>query len=538
VWLLPSTQLQTNEMLQPAHYFRIFLLSCFLMSDQSLATTCYCHGHCPNNALNGTCEAPDGAPCFAAVEEVTDPQTGHLVPEWTYGCLPPDEKGLMQCKGHLVPHFQPRTIACCTDHDLCNKDLTPLYEPTRDELDTVSEPLDPSVYHVALLVSLTICLVIFILLVTFAYLRYKHREDRRQRYMAETGVSRTEDIGGMPGTSTLSELIEQSSGSGSGLPLLVQRTIAKQIHMVESVGKGRYGEVWLARWRGERVAVKVFFTTEEASWFRETEIYQTVLMRHDNILGFIAADIKGTGGWTQMLLITDYHERGSLHDYLSVNLLDHEASIKLALTAAQGISHLHTEIFGTKGKPAMAHRDIKTKNILVKRDGTCAIADFGLAVRFDSETNEIDIAPNTRVGTRRYMAPEVLDESLNKSSIESFKAADMYAFGLVLWEITRRTLTGDKVAQCDDYQLPYYECVPSDPSFDEMYQVVCVKCVRPEIPSRWHSTELLRSFYKLMSECWHQDSSVRLTALRVKKSLSRLESDILNPDGAPLTSYP
>ena len=135
------------------------------------------------------------------------------MPEWTYGCLPPDEKGLMQCKGHLVPHFQPRNIACCADTDLCNKDLTPIYEPTPDELDTVQEPLDPSVYHVALLVSLTICLVVFILLVTFAYLRYKHREDRRQRYMAETGVSRTEDFGGMPGTSTLSELIEQSSGS-------------------------------------------------------------------------------------------------------------------------------------------------------------------------------------------------------------------------------------------------------------------------------------------------------------------------------------
>ena len=40
---------------------------------------------------------------------------------------------------------------------------------------------------------------------------------------------------------------------------------------------------------------------------------------------------------------------------------------------------------------------------------------------------------------------QVLDETLNKSNIESFKAADMYAFGLVLWEITRRTLTGDKV---------------------------------------------------------------------------------------------
>lgn len=65
----------------------------------------------------------------------------------------------------------------------------------------------------------------------------------------------------------------------------MQRTIAKQIQMVKQIGKGRYGEVWMGKWREERVAVKVFFTTEEESWFRETEIYQTFLMRHDNILG-------------------------------------------------------------------------------------------------------------------------------------------------------------------------------------------------------------------------------------------------------------
>merc|ERR1719319_616914 len=374
-----------------------------------------------------------------------------------------------------------------------------MYTPTPDIEDNVTDSLDPSVYHVALLVSLTICLVIFILLVTFAYLRYKHREDRRQRYMEESsngGRSGQQELG-MPGASTLSELIEQSSGSGSGLPLLVQRTIAKQIHMVHSVGKGGDGEVWLARGRGERDAVKVFFTTEEASWFRETEIYQTVLMRHENILGFIAADIKGTGGWTQMLLITDYHDQGSLHDHLQANVLDHESAIRLALTAAQGLSHLHTEIFGTKGKPAIAHRDIKTKNILVKRDGSCAIADFGLAVRFDSETNEIDIAPNTRVGTRRYMAPEVLDESLNKSSFESFKAVDMYAFGLVIWEIARRTLTTEKVAQCEDYQLPFHDVVPPDPSFEDMHQVVCVSQHRPTCPARWQQSETLRTLSKV-----------------------------------------
>lgn|SRR6218665_814442 len=65
----------------------------------------------------------------------------------------------------------------------------------------------------------------------------------------------------------------------------VQRTIAKQIYLVRSIGKGRYGEVWKGKWRDENVAVKIFFTSEEASWFRETELYQTAMLRHDNILG-------------------------------------------------------------------------------------------------------------------------------------------------------------------------------------------------------------------------------------------------------------
>lgn len=68
--------------------------------------------------------------------------------------------------------------------------------------------------------------------------------------------------------------------------------------MVRQVGKGRYGEVWMGKWRGEKVAVKVFFTTEEASWFRETEIYQTVLMRHENILGKAGGEhCLAAGGW-------------------------------------------------------------------------------------------------------------------------------------------------------------------------------------------------------------------------------------------------
>lgn len=53
------------------------------------------------------------------------------------------------------------------------------------------------------------------------------------------------------------------------------------------------------------------------------------------------------------------------------------------------------------GKPAIAHRDIKSKNILVKKCDTCAIADLGLAVKHDSIMNTIDIPQNPKVGTKR-----------------------------------------------------------------------------------------------------------------------------------------
>lgn len=59
-------------------------------------------------------------------------------------------------------------------------------------------------------------------------------------------------------------------------------------------------------------------------------------------------------------------------------------------------------LFWSSGKPGIAHRDLKSKNILVKKNCTCAIADLGLAVRHESVTDTIDIAPNQRVGTKRY----------------------------------------------------------------------------------------------------------------------------------------
>ncbi|KAK4337012.1 hypothetical protein RND71_043967 [Anisodus tanguticus] len=92
--------------------------------------------------------------------------------------------------------------------------------------------------------------------------------------------------------------------------------------------------------------------------------------------------VKNSGIGTQLWLITDYHEKGSLFDYLTHNILNLEDLIKMAYSIVNGLAHLHMDIVGnTYIKPAIAHRDLKSKNILVKSDGSCAIADLGLAVR-------------------------------------------------------------------------------------------------------------------------------------------------------------
>lgn len=205
-----------------------------------------------------------------------------------------------------------------------------------------------------------------------------------------------------------------TSGSGSGLPLLVQRTLAKQVALAECLSNGSSGfggEVWRGVWHGESVAVKIYFSRDEAAWARETEVYSDLLpSRHDNILGYIGSDMTSRGSCTQLWLVTHYHPLGSLFDHLnrSPHPLTHHQTLNICLGIANGLLYLHTEIHGTRGKPAMAHRNLRSKNILVKTNGGCAIADFALATTQDRLSAErVDL----RQGTKRYMSPEILEQT-------------------------------------------------------------------------------------------------------------------------------
>ncbi|CAB4061309.1 TGFBR1 [Lepeophtheirus salmonis] len=405
-------------------------------------------------------------------------------------------------------------VGCCGNVSYCNANVTLSLQNVTNDEDALNFKNTILIY---LTIALPICLVLMALILGGAYFVWRRSFDLRCKSKgknrgacSDAGSSTIkrlrEDVPLIDESQqTLNEMLEDTgTGSGSGLPILVQRSIARQVQLSEIVGKGRFGEVWRGHWRGENVAVKIFSTRDELSWCRESEIYQTIMLRHENILGFIAADNKDNGTWTQLWLVTDYHQQGSLFDYISRNVINSNQMLVMALSIATGLAHLHMEIIGTKGKPAIAHRDLKSKKHTCKARRT--LRDCRLRLMF---------------GTKRYMAPEILDESIHENHFDSWKRADVYAVGLVFWELGRRTNVGGIY---EDYQLPYFDVVDPDPSIEEIKKVVCDKKIRPTIPNRWQTSENLRSLSKIIKECLYHNSAARLTALRIKKTLANMDA--------------
>ncbi|XP_071022027.1 activin receptor type-1-like isoform X2 [Oncorhynchus clarkii lewisi] len=463
--------------------------------DDSTNLLCTCENN-KGTCRNGTCR---GAYCFYTKVHGREER----------GCFHKDHYK-EQCSTNFLGLY----VLCCSNN-LCNVNSSAPpdpAEPTREGNDVI------------LLVAVPLLLLLILTvgvcgLVSWLCSRSQHH---RLGYNKDHDVTMLKVPSGAD--PTYGDVFNEfcTSGSGTGLPYLVQRTMARQISLVECIGKGRYGEVWRGTWMGESVAVKIFSSRDEQSWFRETEIYNTVQLRHDNILGFIASDMTSQNSTTQLWLITHFHQLGSLYDFLQYSSLDPEGCLRMCLSVACGLVHLHTEILSCQGKPAIAHRDLKSRNILVKMNGQCCIADLGLAVMHSQTSDYLDVGNNPRVGTKRYMAPEVLDQSIRMDIFESYKQTDIWALGLVLWEISTRTIVNGIV---EEYRPPFFDMVPSDPSFEEMKKVVCVDKQRPSMHNRLYSHPILSSITKIMKECWFQSPPARLTALRVRKTLSKLDQD-------------
>jgi len=276
-------------------------------------------------------------------------------------------------------------------------------------------------------------------------------------------------------------------------------------YLQEKIGQGRFASVWKAVLAdGRLVAVKVFQSHGKDSWQREIDIFQTADLQHKNILLFLSSEIHRNEHW----LLTEYHPQGSLYDLLHRNTVTLAQFCIMAETAALGLAHLHSEriVGGVTRKPAIAHRDLKSKNILIRHDGQCVISDFGLAWRF--QPGQSPSEAQGQVGTSRYMAPEVLEGAINFQR-ESFLRIDIYALALIMWEIASRTaILG---ATPPEYCPPFDDVVSQNPSLEEMREVVVQQQLRPQIPKGFINSDM-DTVPQTIEESWDQDSEARLSA--------------------------
>jgi len=202
------------------------------------------------------------------------------------------------------------------------------------------------------------------------------------------------------------------------------------VEIEERVSGGGFSIVYKANWMSLPVAVKRIFdpniTKELMDEFRN-EVSMLSRFRHPNIVQILAT----VSTPPNLCVVCEWMARGSLHHVLHASKvkLSEARSRSLAIQASLALHFIHTE--------NVVHRDIKPMNFLVDEHLRLKLGDFGFAKKINSvQNNKNGELKNktTIIGSPPYMAPELwMGEIASKKS-------DVYALGIVLWEIFTRGL--------------------------------------------------------------------------------------------------
>ncbi|CAN6853801.1 unnamed protein product [Brassica oleracea] len=253
----------------------------------------------------------------------------------------------------------------------------------------------------------------------------------------------------------------------------------------EQIGQGSCGTVYHGLWFGSDVAVKVFskqeYSEEIITSFRQ-EVSLMKRLRHPNVLLFMGAVTSPQ----RLCIVTEFLPRGSLFRLLQRNTskLDWRRRIHMASDIARGMNYLH------HCSPPIIHRDLKSSNLLVDRNWTVKVADFGLS-RIKHETY---LTTKTGRGTPQWMAPEVLrNEAADEKS-------DVYSFGVVLWELVTEKIPWENLNAM------------------QVIGAVGFMNQRLEVPK-----DVDPQWISLMESCWHSEPQCRPTFQQVMEKLRELQ---------------
>ena len=228
---------------------------------------------------------------------------------------------------------------------------------------------------------------------------------------------RLEDSGFLSGSpSTSPVLITLFSGSLAGKQ-------AGSYVIERLLGRGGMGEVWLAarsdgRFEG-RCALKFLERSVAQPKLAERFRHEGRLLgrlTHPNITRLLdAGTLEG-----RQYLVLEYVDGEPIDRYCDSQGLDVQARVRLILDILSAVAHAHTNL--------VIHRDIKPSNVLVTRDGTVKLLDFGIAKLLRTTSDDDLMTRFEEVAlTPEYAAPEQL---LGESSST---ATDVYQVGMLLY---------------------------------------------------------------------------------------------------------
>ncbi|KAI3959896.1 hypothetical protein MKW92_053067 [Papaver armeniacum] len=190
------------------------------------------------------------------------------------------------------------------------------------------------------------------------------------------------------------------------------------------IGEGGFGSVYKGRLKGGVFAAIKVLSAGSKQGVREflTEINVISSVEHENLVQLYGCCVEGD----HRILVYNYVENNSLSQTLlggghSSLQFSWRTRTKICIGIARGLAFLHEEV-----RPHIIHRDIKASNILLDKDLSPKIADFGLAKLMPPNATHV----STRVaGTIGYLAPEYAIRG------QVTRKADIYSFGVLMLEI-------------------------------------------------------------------------------------------------------
>lgn len=207
----------------------------------------------------------------------------------------------------------------------------------------------------------------------------------------------------------------------------------EQVELGEPIGQGRWGRVHRGRWHGE-VAIRLLemdgHNQDHLKLFKK-EVMNYRQTRHENVVLFMGACMNPP----HLAIITSFCKGRTLHSFVRdpKTSLDINKTRQIAQEIIKGMGYLHAK--------GIVHKDLKSKNVFYD-NGKVVITDFGLfgisgVVREERRENQLKLSHDWLC----YLAPEIVREMTpgrDEDQLPFSKAADVYAFGTVWYELQAR----------------------------------------------------------------------------------------------------